>query len=166
MNWTGEMAYAAARRRAREARGRRDHADARLWAKVAVEIARRTGQDIGINGADRYPDPGRRPKEPTRSRREIADRLVDISRGIAALSAGRGDETTLHNIGVAARQIVGLGGSTTALALAADDVIAACEVIPEAPTVEQLASGLYPLMVDEASRALQRLKTLSLAAGG
>lgn len=35
---------------------RDDRADARLWTWVAVEMARRTGEDIGIKSADRYPD--------------------------------------------------------------------------------------------------------------
>ncbi|TDR89539.1 hypothetical protein [Enterovirga rhinocerotis] len=162
MNWMGEMAYAGARQRAREARGRQDDADARLWAKVAVEIARRTGQDIGIKGADRYPDPGPRPKEPTRNRREIAERLVDISRGIAALSAGRGDVATLHNIDVAARQVLDFTGRTYAIEKAVLDVIGACQRVQAYPTIDDLLNGRYPPVVDEAALALQKLRRLAL----
>ena len=155
----GEHAYAEARQRSREARGRGDREARRLWSKVAVEIARQTGHEIGKQGGAKWDEA--RPRIDTR-RREIADRLVEISRGIAALSAGRGDATTLHNIGVAARQVLDLAGATPALVLAADDVIAACEAIILAPTEAELSAGLYPSAVEEASRALQRLWAAAL----
>lgn len=50
-------AYNEARWRMRAARSRGDRGDARLWAKVAVEVADRTGHEIGVKGADRYPPP-------------------------------------------------------------------------------------------------------------
>jgi hypothetical protein len=50
----GEQAYPEARERARRGRERLDRSDARHWTKVAVEIARRTGREVGVSTADRY----------------------------------------------------------------------------------------------------------------
>jgi hypothetical protein len=156
MLWMGDGAYGAARQRMWEARGRKDRDGERLWAKVAVNIARQTGHEIG---ADRWPEP---PPRVHPNRREIADRLVDIARGIADLSHGRGDAATLHNIGVSARQILDFAGRMPALVLAADDVIAACEEIALASTKEALHGGVYPPAAEEAGRALQRFRALVL----
>ena len=170
--WLGQHAYTEARSRMREARGRGDRPDERLWAKVAVEIARREGIEIGKQGAAKWPDDERitrgeiAPPSPPKgypNRREIADRLVEISRGIADLSAGRADATTLHNIGAEARQILDFTGRTPDLEQAVGELIAACEGVVIAPTVEDLARGVYPSAVEAASCALQRLKGLALA---
>jgi hypothetical protein len=50
----GELAYPEARERARFCRERRDRAGDRLWSRVAVEIAARTGREVGVEAADRY----------------------------------------------------------------------------------------------------------------
>jgi hypothetical protein len=50
----GELAYPEARERARSAREAGDRAGDRLWSRVAVEIAARTGREVGVKGADRY----------------------------------------------------------------------------------------------------------------
>jgi hypothetical protein len=157
MLWMGDGAYAAARQRMREARGRRDRDGERLWAKVAVHIARKTGHKIG---ADRWPEPTRRVHP---NRREIADRLVDIAHGIVDLSHGRNDAATLHNIGVSVRQILDFTGRMPALVLAADDVIAACEEIALESVQEALRAGVYPPAAEVAGRALQRFRGLVLA---
>lgn len=159
LTFLSDHAYYEARGRARAARDRGDHDGYRLWSRVAVEIARRTGHEIGKKGAAKWPDP---PPRPDPKRREIADRLVEISRGIGVLSNGRADPTTLHNIGVAARQVLDFTGRTEALERAVDEVIAACAEVEIAPTEDSLARGVYPPAVEEAGRALQRLRALVL----
>ena len=159
LTWMGEAAYGEARQRMREARRRGDRQGQQLWSAVAIEIADRIGHEIGRKGAARWPDP---PPRPDSRRREIADRLIEISRGIGALSAGRADATTVHNIGAAARQILDFVGRTPALEQAAADVIVACEAIVIAPTESELARGVYPPAVEDAGRALQRLRALVL----
>lgn len=144
-----------------EARGRNDREGERLWSRVAVEIASRTGHEIGKRGASAWQAP---PPKVDPNRREIADRLVEISRGIAALSDGRADPTTLHNIGVAARQILDFTGRTPAIEEAVADVVAASEAVVIAPTEAELARGVYPPAVRGAEQALQRLKGLALVA--
>jgi hypothetical protein len=62
----GDMAYDEARNRARSCRRREDHAGARQWSAVAVEIARRTGRRTGFTTADRYEETRRGP-EPRRA---------------------------------------------------------------------------------------------------
>lgn len=49
----GDLAYAEARSRARQAR-ETDHAADLHWSRVAVLIAERTGREIGVKGANRY----------------------------------------------------------------------------------------------------------------
>ena len=159
LTFQGELAYWEARQRAREARGRSDQDGYAFWSKVAVEIADRTGHEIGKKGAAKWPEP---PPRPDPKRREIADRLVEISRGIGALSNGRAQPTTLHNIGVAARQVLDFTGRTEALECAVEEVIAACAEVEIAPTEDVLAQGVYPPAVEAASRALQRLRGLAL----
>lgn len=159
MRWLGDGAYGEARNRAREARRRGDQGEYVLWCKVAVEIAGRIGYEIGVKGADRYPPP---PPRPDPKRREIADRLVEIGRGMTALSAGRAEPTTVHNIGVAARQILDFTGRSPALEAAVADVIAACEAVTLPPTREALHAGVYPPAVEAAGKALQRLRGLVL----
>lgn len=51
----GAGAYEVARENARATpRGGSQH---RYWSKMASRIAERTGRDIGVTGADRYPGP-------------------------------------------------------------------------------------------------------------
>lgn len=54
ITFLGEMAYNEARYRARACRTRADRDGERLWSRVAVTIARRTGYEIGVKAADRY----------------------------------------------------------------------------------------------------------------
>ena len=54
MTFLGDMAYDEARGRARTCRIRDDRRGDRHWSKVAVEIAKRTGREIGVKVADRY----------------------------------------------------------------------------------------------------------------
>ena len=54
MTFLGDMAYDEARTRARACRRRDDRRGDRHWSKVAVEIAKRTGREIGVKVADRY----------------------------------------------------------------------------------------------------------------
>ena len=159
LTFLGEPAYWEARQRAREARGRGDQDGYVFWSKVAVEIADRTGHEIGRKGAAKWPEP---PPRPDPKRREIADRLVEISRGIGALSQGRAEPTALHNIGVAARQVLDFTGRAPALEVAVEEVMAACAAVQLAPTEDNLAQGVYPPAVEAASRALQRLRGLAL----
>lgn len=155
----GDFAYAEARNRARTARAKGDRAADMLWTKVAAEIADQIGLEVGIKGADRYPPP---PPRVDPKRREIADRIVEIARGLAALSTGGAEATTLHNIGVAARQILDFAGRTPALEEAVADVIEACEHVTLPRTQEALHAGVYPPAVEEATRALRKLQRLSL----
>lgn len=53
----GALAYAEAREQARIERRTGRGGECRFWSRVAVEIARREGRQIGVTGADR--DPGR-----------------------------------------------------------------------------------------------------------
>jgi hypothetical protein len=53
----GEQAYPEARERARRGRERLDRSDARHWTKVALEIARLTGREVGVSTADGYLQP-------------------------------------------------------------------------------------------------------------
>ncbi len=159
LTFLGEPAYWEARQRAREARGRGEQDGYVFWSKVAVEIADRTGHEIGKEGAARWPEP---PPRPDSKRREIADRLVEISRGIGVLSNGQAEPTTLHNIGVAARQVLDFTGRAPPLEVAVEEVITACAAVQLASTGDALAQGVYPPAVEAASRAVQRLRGLAL----
>lgn len=159
ITFLGDYAYHEARQRMREARGRGASAEMKIWSKVAVEIAGRTGYEIGKKGAAKWPDP---PPRPDPKRREIADRIVAISQGIGALSAGRADARTLHNIGVAACQILEFSGRAPVIVMAVDEVIAACVAIVPEQTQGALHAGVYPAAAAEAGRALERLKAITM----
>jgi hypothetical protein len=163
----GDMAYGEARTRARTARTNRDAAGDKHWSGVAVEIAKRTGYVIGEKVTDRYEAtravPPPRPTLP----RGAAGALADIAAGIADLTHGRGHATTLHNIGASVRQVIEAGGSTAALVLAGDAVIAACEDLASA-SVEcsaDLDAGRYPAPADAAGQALRTLRDAVLGNG-
>lgn len=49
----GDAAYRAARDCAKQSRGRM----ARYWTKVAIDVARQTGREIGVDTATRYLNP-------------------------------------------------------------------------------------------------------------
>lgn len=155
----GDFAYAEARNRARTARGKGDRSGDMLWTKVAAEIAHQIGLEVGVKGADRYPPP---PPRNDPKRREITERLVEIAQGLAALTAGRAESTTLHNIGVAARQILDFTGRTPELEQAVNEVVAACEHVTLPATREALHPGVNPPAVEEAWRELRRLSSLAL----
>lgn len=48
------LAYSEARSLARLARRAGDQSNSKFWSRVAVEIARREGREIGMTVADRY----------------------------------------------------------------------------------------------------------------
>jgi hypothetical protein len=50
----GKLAFPEARERARSAWEAGDRAGDRFWSRVAVEIAARTGREVGVMAADRY----------------------------------------------------------------------------------------------------------------
>ncbi|HZS53833.1 MAG TPA: hypothetical protein VFA65_05485 [Bryobacteraceae bacterium] len=50
----GDHAYWEARKQAREARARGDHARDKFLGKVCRELAKRTGHEIGLDTATRY----------------------------------------------------------------------------------------------------------------
>lgn len=157
--WLGDLGYTEARSRAREARGNDDRAKDLHWTRVADEIAKREGRIVGQKVADRYEADRNRPV-PRPVDREIARALVDIATGIADLTRGRQDATTLHNIGAHVRHVIGMGGSTPDVVRAGIAVIAACEYLAAA-TAEcstSIAAGTYPAKAERAGWALQRLR--------
>lgn len=169
--WLGEGAYAEARSRGRECRGRADQAGYRHWSGVAVEIARRTDYPIGERVADRYAAEreGRtRPARPVAPKREIVDGLVDIATAIADLSHARADATRLHNARARVLIIVEMAGSSPELVEAGRALCRALDDLDadETGCLAALVCGAYPERALAAGKALQRLKdALSLAAG-
>lgn len=158
----GELAYPEARGRAREARGRGDRAADRHWSRVAVEIARRTDIAIGETVDDRYDAERRRTDAevvPRRVPSALAPALADIAAGVADLAHGRGDLTTVHNVGARVRHVIALGGSSPDLVLAGDAVIAACENLGKAGSECRAAldGGNYPEPALVAGLRLQAL---------
>ncbi len=158
LTFLGDMAYSEDRTRAREARVRNDRAGDRYWSGVAVVTADRLGKIVGESTADRY-EAGRANDSAPLSR-EVIEALVDIAEGIADLTHGRDNTTTLHNIGARVRHMIGMAGSTPDLVMAGDDVIAACEELARAGAdcAAALKAGTYPELAEAAGGALQRLR--------
>ena len=97
MTFLGDMAYDEARTRARTCRHRDDQRGDRHWSKVAVEIAKRTGREIGVKAADRY-ERDSRPATRVRHIHEVATRTNAILLVVAEIAGGKGTEVSLQNI--------------------------------------------------------------------
>lgn len=159
--WMGDHAYREARERARACRRRGDRAGDRHWGRVACLIADQAGIVVGEKVADRYERTRQEEAQrPAGLPREIAAALADVAEGIADLARGRGNATTVHNIGARVRHVIAMGGSTSTLVLAGDDVIAACEdlALAEAECAQALAAGVYPEPAEKAGEALRRFR--------
>lgn len=84
ITFLGDHAYGEARGRARAARKVGSRRLYGYYSKVAVEIAARTGRDVGVTGADRYPVP--RPRPRSYSARDRRQACRNIARDDRALS--------------------------------------------------------------------------------
>jgi hypothetical protein len=87
---------------------------------VAVEIARRTGVQIGETVADRYEAARTDPPKVNDKRRLIASNLADLSATLSEIARGRADRATLHNVEVHVRQTVELIGRTSDVKMRAE----------------------------------------------
>lgn len=157
----GDMAYDEARSRARACRDKGDRSGARLWSQVAVTIAKRTGYEIGLKAADRY-ERDRRLEGSARARRtpDIAANTSPILSTLAAIARGRNVETGLHNVSACVRNAVGLAKQNAAVSAAAEEVCRAAARLAagENEAANQIESGIYPPALEDAAKAVERLR--------
>lgn len=93
----GDMAYDEARTRARACRHRNDRRGDRHWSKVAVEIAKRTGREIGVKAADRYERDNRSAPQVSHVY-QVASRTNVILAVLTDIARGKGTEVSLQNV--------------------------------------------------------------------
>ena len=83
--------------RARACRHRKNRRGDCHWPKVAVEIAKRTGREIGIKATDRY-ERDSRPAPRLRHVHEAALRATPIIAILTDLARDKGSEVSLQNV--------------------------------------------------------------------
>lgn len=167
LTFLGDMAYGEARSRARACRGKHDRDVDRFWSKVAVEIARRTGREIGVKVTDRYEaDRHERWSKRPSVEPQIANYTVEIGRGLARIAKGEHEATELHNIGAAVRNAAGLVPSDWEVDTAADALLAsaACLFEDRAAAHECVRHGIYPPALQTAGQALERYRAALVGA--
>lgn len=166
LTFLGDAGYPEARDRARGCRAKHDRAGNRHWTRVAVEIAWRTGIEVGETVADRYAGAAVEPPRPDNNRRLIASNLADLSAALADIARAREDETTLHNVAARVHQTVQVAGATPELQRAGQAVIQAFgAVLARQETVRaSLEAGVFPPLIDVAATTLQRLRKLAFPA--
>lgn len=159
MTFLGEMAYDEARTRARACRHRDDRRGDRHWSKVAVEIARRTGREIGVKAADRYERDGRSASR-VRHVHEVATRTNAILRVLAEIAHGRGTEVSLQNIRAHVRNAVEFARNDAEAARTGDEVCGfAAQLMNEATrSADLIRQGAYPPVLETATEAVQRFR--------
>ena len=126
ITFLGEMAYDEARDRARACRAKGDDAGDRLWSKVAITIARRTGREIGVKIADRDQRPIPRATLVTL----LARNVQAIHHAMARIARGQGDDADLHNVRVYVLHSLDLVNPSPAAQAAGDEVCRAAAAKP------------------------------------
>lgn len=169
MTFLGDMAYWEARTRARACRTKGDREGDRLWSRVAVTIAKRSGYEIGLKAADRY-EQDASPRERERARRlhEIATRTTAILSVLAEIARDREVEAGVHNVGAHVRNALDLAPPNTAVAAAGAEVcLAAARLADEArQSADLIADGSYAPALEDAARAVEKLRDALARAHG
>lgn len=159
ITFLGDMAYDEARSRARACRHRDDRQGDRHWSKVAVEIAKRTGREVGVKAADRY-ERDNRPAPRLGHVHEVATRTNAIVAALADIARDRGTEISLQNVRAHVRNAVDLRHVDPEVARAGDEVCRlAAQLMNEAPrSAELIRQGVYPPALDDATQAVERFR--------
>lgn len=168
ITFLGDMAYTAARDRARACRVNADGEGERLWSRVAVAIARRTGHEIGVKVADRYEEHARREgRAQARHRHEVAVSTRAVLSALAAIARGTNIETELHNVLAHVRNAEALVAADAAVLAAGADVCRAAAQLADAihRSGELILKGLYPPDLEVAGRAVERWRVALLKVG-
>lgn len=159
MTFLGDMAYNEARTRARACRHRDDRRGDRHWSKVAVEIARRDGREIGVKAADRY----ERDNHSVLRRRhihEVASRTNAILAVLADIARDQGTEVSVQNVRAHVRNAVEFAKNDAEVARTGDEVCrVAVQLAVEAPhSAELIEQGVYPPALHDATKAVERFR--------
>lgn len=154
----GDMAYDEARTRARACRHRDDREGDRHWSKVAVEIAKRTGREIGVKAADRYEWDSRSPR--LRHVHDVAIRTNTILAVLADIAGGKGTEVSLQNVRAHVRNAVEFARNEAEAARTGDEVCDfAAQLMNEATrSAELIRQGAYPPVLENATEAVERFR--------
>lgn len=163
MTFLGDMACDEARTRARACRGRDDRRDDRHWSKVAVEVAKRTGREIGVKAADRYEQDSRSAPR-VRHVHEATIRTNAILRVVAEIAGGKGTEVSLQNVRAHVRNAVEFARNDAEAARMGDEVCRlAAQLTAEAPRSPELIwQGAYPPALQDATQAVERFRAAML----
>lgn len=144
-----------------------DPAGDRLWSRVAVEIAKRAGREIGSKAADRFE------AEATREGRALARRRAELTPATHSVLAGLGEiardrdiQTELHNVSARVRNAGSLVVPDAVLAAAGVALVrAATELAAAAERSSGLiGQGLYPPELQAAGAAAERWRAALLTA--
>lgn len=157
MTFLGEMAYDEARTRARACRHRDDRRGDRHWSKVAVEITRRTGREIGVKAADRYEQDSRSASR-VRNVHEVATRTNVILLVLADIARGNSTAVSLQNVSAHVRNAVEFAKNDPEVARAGDEVRRlAVQLAAEVPrSAGLIQQGAYPLDLHNATQAVEQ----------
>lgn len=159
MTFLGDMAYDEARGRARACRHRDDRRGDRHWSKVAVEIAKRTGREIGVKAADRYERDSRSTPQ-VRHVHEVATRTNAILAILADIAGGKGTEVSLQNVCAHVRNAVEFARKDAEVARTGHEVCRfAAQLAAETPRLAELIQqGAYPLALHDMTCAVERFR--------
>lgn len=159
MTFLGDMAYDEARTRARACRRRDDRRGDRHWSKVAVEIAKRTGREIGVKVADRYERDSRLAPQ-VRHVHEVATRTNAILAIIADLARDQSSKVSLQNVRAHVRNAVEFAKNDAEVMWSGDEVCRlAAQLALEAPgSAELIRRGTYPPALHDATCAVERFR--------
>ena len=156
ITFLGEMAYDEARDRARVCRNKGDDAGDRLWSKVAVTIAKRTGREIGVKIEDRIERPRPRATLVT----SLARNVQAIHHAMARIARSDGDDADLHNVRVYVLRSLDLVDPSPAAQAAGDEVCrAAAGLAGDGGEFQaSVAQGVYPALLEAAGAAVERFR--------
>jgi hypothetical protein len=134
------MAYDEARERARSCRNKQDGQGERLWSRVAVTIAKRTGREIGVKAADRYQlELTREGRALARDRHDLTLAARSVLAGLSEIARGRNVEPELHNIRAHVRNAEAFVARDVEIAAAGAEVVRAAARLA---AVAERAGGL------------------------
>lgn len=167
ITFLGDMAYTEARHRARVSRQLADQSGYRLWSKVAVTVAGRTGYEIGLKAADRYEeDASSEGRAQARHRHEVAVSTRAILAALAAIARGTNVKVELHNVSAHVRNAEALVAVDAAVLAEGVDVFRTAAELADAAdrSGKLIRKGLYPPELEAAGQAVERWRLALLKA--